>query len=84
MLRDADQCNDFTSGILCALVPVDHQDIVKVEDVSALRGVCLHLICSFVPADGPFVLLHKGPQTFASFLDILNPTLAAFKAVDII
>ncbi len=33
-------------------------------------------------AGGLFVLPHTGPQTFASFSDILKWTLAAFKAVD--
>ncbi len=41
---------------------VDHPGIVMVEDVSALRGVCPHLRSGFVPADGPFVLPHAGPQ----------------------
>ncbi len=29
-----------------------------------------------MPADGPFVLQHMGLQTFASFAEILNRTLA--------
>ncbi len=64
------------------LVSADHPDVVKAESVSALCGVCPHLRGSFVPAEGPFVLSRTGPQTFASFSDILNRTLAAFKAVN--
>ncbi len=35
-----------------------------------------------MPVDGPFVSPHNSPLTFTSFSDILNWTLAAFKAVD--
>ncbi len=35
-----------------------------------------------MPTDGPFVLPHMGLQSFASFAEILNRALAAFKAVD--
>ncbi len=65
-----------------APVSVDHPDIVKVEGVSALRDVSQHLRGSLMPTNGLFVLQHTGPQTFTSFPDILNWTLAAFKAID--
>ncbi len=71
-----------SNGPPFALVSVDHSDVVKVEGVSALRGVCPHLRASFVPADGPFVLPHTGSQAFASFSDMLNRSLAAFKAAN--
>ncbi len=35
-----------------------------------------------MPVDGPFVLPHAGPKTFASFSDVFNRALAAFKVVD--
>ncbi len=50
--------------------------------VNSHSSVCPHLRGGFVPADGPFVLPHAGPQTFASFSDIFNRALAASKAVD--
>ncbi len=37
-----------------------------------------------MPADGPYVLPHTGPQTFTIFPDTLEWPLAAFKAIDVV